>query len=102
MKPCKDWNCPFHGNLKLKKRRLSGTVSSARMRRTVNVSRERRILIPKYERFAKRYYSLKAHNPDCISAKEGDEVILAECRPVSKSKHFVAIKKSGGKSGEVK
>ena len=102
MKSCKDVNCPFHGSLKLRKRRISGTVTSARMRRTLNVSRERRIMLPKYERFAKRYYSLKAHNPDCISAGEGDVVTLAECRPLSKSKHFVAIKKAGEKSGEVK
>ena len=102
MKACKDANCPFHGSLKIKKRRLSGTVSSAKMRRTVSVSRERRILVRKYERFAKRYYSVKAHNPDCISAKEGDSVILAECRPLSKSKHFVAIKKTEEKSGRAK
>jgi small subunit ribosomal protein S17 len=93
MTDCDDKNCPFHGELKISKRTFSGTVGSARMKRTVNVKRELRVFLPKYERFAKRHYSLKAHNPDCIGAKEGNEVIVAECKPLSKSKHFVVIKK---------
>ena len=103
MEKCEDNNCPFHGGLKISKRTFSGTVDSTRMRRTVNVKRERRMHLRKYQRFAKRYYSLKAHNPDCIAAKEGNEVTVAECKPLSKSKHFVVIAikhpkaKTGGK-----
>jgi len=91
---CTDKNCPFHGNLKIKKRTLTGIVDSARMRRTVSVKREFRVLLKKYERYTKRYSSIKAHNPDCIEAKENDTVTVAECRPISKSKHFVVIKKA--------
>ena len=93
MKNCNDQNCPFHGTLKVSKRTLTGIVSSAKMRRTVDVKREFRILLKKYERFAKRYRSVKAHNPDCINAVEGEFVTIAECRPLSKSKHFVIISK---------
>jgi len=93
MKSCNDKNCPFHGSLRVTKRTITGTVSSAKMRRTIDVKRERRIKLKKYERFAKRYSSVKAHNPDCIEAKEGDIVTVAACRPLSKSKHFVVTSK---------
>lgn len=98
MSDCKDKKCPFHGNLKTTKSTFTGTVDSAKMRRTVSVKRELRVMLRKYERFAKHQSFLKAHNPDCISAKEGDEVVVAECRPISKSKHFVVISKK--KAGE--
>ncbi|MAG15769.1 30S ribosomal protein S17 [Candidatus Woesearchaeota archaeon] len=97
---CKDENCPFHGSLKLTKRSLTGVVDSAKMRRTVNVKRELRVLLKKYERFAKRYSSIKAHNPDCIGAKEGEIVTITACRPLSKSKHFVVVSKKQDKTEE--
>ncbi len=93
MSDCKDEKCPFHGSMKTTERTFTGKVKSAKMRRTVSVRREFRVMIPKYERFAKHQSFLKAHNPDCISAKEGEEVTVAECRPISKSKHFVVISK---------
>jgi hypothetical protein len=50
-------------------------------------------VIPKYERFSTKRTRLKAHNPDCIKAKEGDIVTIMETRPISKTKSFVVIKK---------
>ena len=94
---CNDKNCPFHGSLKLTKNSLTGVVDSAKMRRTVNVKRELRVMVKKYERFAKRYSSIKAHNPDCINAKEGEIVTITACRPLSKSKHFVVVSKKQDK-----
>ena len=92
--PCTDGNCPFHGQLRLHGRRLSGTVSSARMRRTANIIIERMEHSAKYERFERRRSKLKAHNPECLAAKEGDKVDVVECRPLSKTKHFVIVRKS--------
>ncbi len=91
--PCTDSNCPFHGQLRLHGRRLSGVVSSARMRRTANITIERMTYLKKYERFQRRKSRLKVHNPECISAKEGDKVDVIECRPLSKTKHFVIVRK---------
>ena len=91
--PCTDLNCPFHGMLTLHGRRLSGTVSSAKMRRTANIIIERMTSVKKYERYQRRKSNLKAHNPECISAKEGDKVDVIECRPLSKTKHFVIVRK---------
>ena len=72
---------------------MTGTVVSAKMRKTVSVRIERRAFLKKYERFEKRYSTIKAHNPEEISAKEGDIVTIAVCRPISKSKHFIVISK---------
>ncbi|MCF7866552.1 30S ribosomal protein S17, partial [Candidatus Woesearchaeota archaeon] len=58
----------------------------------VTVEWERRKYIPKYERYEKRRTKVKAHNPEEIDAKVGDKVIIAETRPISKTKNFVVIK----------
>ncbi len=103
MSECKDEKCPFHGSLRITKRTFTGIVDSAKMRRTVSVKREFTVMLRKYERLASRQSSLKAHNPDCVSAKEGEEVTVAECRPISKSKHFVVIsKKKAGAEAQAK
>ena len=91
--PCTDSNCPFHGQLRLHGRRLTGVVSSARMRRTANITIESMTYAKKYERFQRRKSRLKVHNPECLSAKEGDRVDVIECRPLSKTKHFVIVRK---------
>ena len=90
---CADRNCPFHGKLRLHGRRFIGTVSSAKMRRTASISIDRTAFIRKYERSERRRSDIKVHNPECISAKEGDKVEAVECRPLSKTKHFVIVKK---------
>ena len=91
--PCTDGNCPFHGKLRLHGRRLTGTVSSARMRRTANIIIERMAVLKKYDRYERKRSKLKAHNPECISAKDGDKVEVMECRPLSRTKHFVIVRK---------
>lgn len=91
--PCTDGNCPFHGKLRLHGRRLSGTVSSAKMRRTANIVIERMVVLKKYDRHERRRSKLKVHNPECVSAKEGDKVDVIECRPLSRTKHFVIVRK---------
>jgi small subunit ribosomal protein S17 len=70
---CEDVNCPFHGSLKIHGRQFVGDVTSDKMSKTVTVSWERRSFIPKYERYEKKISKVKAHNPECINAKEGDK-----------------------------
>ena len=90
---CRDGNCPFHGKLRLHGRHFTGVVTSAKMRRTANIVIEKTRFIRKYERYERRLSNIKVHNPECISAKEGDKVDVFECRPLSKTKHFVITKK---------
>ena len=88
---CNDKKCPFHGNVKIRGVTLVGKVVSAKMQKSVIVEREYLHYIPKYERYERRRSRIPAHNPPCINAKEGDIVKIAECRPLSKTKHFVVI-----------
>lgn len=92
-KKCNDKNCPFHGHLKVRGIILKGKVVSTAMQKTVVVERERLHYVPKYERYEKRTSRYKAHLPPCIDVKKGDEVIIMECRPLSKTKHFVVVGK---------
>lgn len=96
---CNDKNCPFHGNLKCRGRIFTGTVIRSKMQKTVNVEWSRRCHLPKYERYENRRTRVKAHNPKCIDAKDGDVVKISECRPLSKTKNFVIIENIGKKKG---
>lgn len=90
-KKCTDKNCPIHGTLSTRGRVLEGVVVSDKMHDTVVVLRDHVRYIPKYERYKKCSSRIPAHNPQCISAKSGDKVKIAECRPLSKTKHFVVV-----------
>ncbi len=90
-KECTDKDCPFHGTLSVRGQLIDGTVVSDRATRSVVVQRAYFKHISKYERYEKRKSKLHAHNPDCISAKTGDRVSIAECRPLSKTKSFVVV-----------
>jgi small subunit ribosomal protein S17 len=92
---CTDPNCPFHGSLSVRGQVLDGTVVSAKMSRTAVVQREYLKRDLKYDRYEKRRSKLHVHNPPCIHAKEGDRVVIAECRPLSKTKAFVIVEVSG-------
>ena len=96
---CNDIKCPYHGHLKLRGRTFIGIILSAKMHRTVVVEWEWKNYLPKYERYENRRTRIKAHNPDCIRGIEGEIVKIKECRPLSKTKHFVVIEKIGKEKG---
>jgi small subunit ribosomal protein S17 len=88
---CNDPKCPFHGNLKIRGKILQGLVVSTRAQKTAVVERNYLHYVPKYERYERRHSRISAYNPECIDAKEGDMVKIAECRPLSKTKAFVVV-----------
>lgn len=92
-KTCEDPKCPWHGKLPVRGRVLEGVVVSAKAPKTAIVERSYFHRIPKYERYERRRSRINAYNPDCISAKEGERVRIAECRPLSKTKRFVVVEK---------
>jgi small subunit ribosomal protein S17 len=92
-KTCDDRNCPFHGDLPVRGRVFGGSVVSAKMDKTVVVKRDYLHFIPKFIRFERRHSRIPSHNPPCIHAEEGDRVLIAECRPVSKTVSFVVVEK---------
>jgi small subunit ribosomal protein S17 len=96
-KECKDTMCPWHGQLALRGKVVTGTVKSAKSQNTVVVQWGYHTYISKYERYERRKSRVSAHNPPCIHAREGDSVIIVECRPMSKTKKFVVVGKEAAK-----
>lgn len=90
-KECNDGKCPFHGSIKLHGRVFVGKVVKNVFQKTTTIEWPRRIYVPKYERYEKRRTRVKAHVPDCLNVKFGDEVKIMETRPLSKTKNFVLI-----------
>jgi small subunit ribosomal protein S17 len=96
-KTCEDANCPFHGGLPIRGRVLEGVVAGAKMDKTVVVERDYLSYISRFMRYERRHSRIPSHNPPCIDAKEGDRVIIAETRPISKTVSFVVVEKLEGK-----
>jgi small subunit ribosomal protein S17 len=96
---CNDVNCPTHGSLSRRGRTLKGVVISTKMHKTAIIEFDRRFYLPKFERYEKRRTKIKVHNPPCINAQDGDLVKIQECRPLSKTKHFVIVEKIGKERG---
>ena len=69
-----------------------GIVVSDRSKRTVIVEMETLERFPKYRRYARSKSRIPVHNPDSIGAKLGDEVEIAECRKISKTKAWTVTK----------
>jgi len=92
---CSDEYCPFHGTLPVRGAVIDGIIVSAKMQSTVVVQREYTRFIPKWERYEKRTSRYLAHMPPCFKLKEGDNVRIMECRPLSKKVSFVVIERRG-------
>ncbi len=92
MVECNDPRCPIHGSIKVRGNVFTGTVVSAKPGKTVTVERKLVKYLPKYERYKKSRSRIYAHNPECISAKEGDNVQVGETRKLSKTKNFVVMR----------
>src|SRR6185312_2166862 len=67
-------------------RTITGVVASDKGNKTIKVVVEYQMKHPKYGKYLKRRSSLHAHD-EKNEAKEGDTVEIAECRPLSKTKH---------------
>ena len=72
-------------------RTFTGVIVSSKAQKTVTVSWNRRVYIPKYERYLTKRSKVKAHNPTEMNLNEGDTVVIKECRPISKTKKFVVV-----------
>lgn len=88
---CDDEFCPFHGTLPVRKKIIEGLVVSSKAQKSAIIERQYINFLPKYERSERRHSRIAAYNPSCISAKEGDWVKIAECRPLSKTKSHVVV-----------
>ncbi|MCS7122148.1 MAG: 30S ribosomal protein S17 [Archaeoglobaceae archaeon] len=89
-KTCNDEKCPFHGKITVRGQIFRGKVLKV-YGKTAVIERDLIRYVPKYERYMRKRSKMHAHNPDCISAKPGNLVTIAECRPLSKTKSFVIV-----------
>jgi len=90
-KECNDVNCPFHGSLSVRGQVITGKVVSERMQGTIVVERSFLHKVQKYDRYEKRNSRISAHMAPCLDAKIGDEVKIAECRPLNKTTSYVVV-----------
>lgn len=74
------------------RREIVGKVKSAKMQKTVVVMIERLELHPKYKKYVRKRTKLYAHD-ERAECQEGDRVLLAETRPISRLKRWRVVKK---------
>ena len=76
------------------RRAVRGSVISARMDKSITVLVVRQFKHPLYKKYIRRSTRLHAHDEsnDC---KEGDTVLIEECRPLSKTKSWRVIRVLG-------
>ena len=73
------------------RRAVRGSVINARMDKSITVLVVRQFKHPLYKKYVRRSTRLHAHDEsnDC---KEGDTVLIEECRPISKTKSWRVIR----------
>lgn len=67
-----------------------GVVVSNKMTKTIVVKVERRVPHPIFKKIVRKTSKFYAHDEQCV-AKEGDKVLIAETRPLSKLKRWELI-----------
>merc|ERR1712241_1509130 len=88
-----DKKCPFTGNVAIRGRLLTGVVEKLKMNRTLTIRRDYLHYIKKYNRFEKRHKNISAHvSPAFLDLKQGDTVLVGQCRPLSKTVRFNVLK----------
>ncbi|MBT6774553.1 30S ribosomal protein S17 [Candidatus Woesearchaeota archaeon] len=89
---CTDKKCPFHGQINVKSELFKGKVIKKDINRSATIEWTRPYFVPKFERYEVRRSRMRVHNPGCIDAGIGQNVLVAKTRPLSKNKNHVIIK----------
>lgn len=69
---------------------INGTVTSVKNDKTAKVLVVRKWQHPVYKKYVKRSKNYACH-VEGLSVKEGDNVIIEETKPISKTKHFRVV-----------
>jgi len=72
-------------------RTVTGRVISDKMQKTITVLVERKVPHPVYGKYVRRSTKLHAHDEQ-NECKQGDKVVIEQCRPVAKSKSWRLVK----------
>ncbi|MEE8180306.1 MAG: 30S ribosomal protein S17 [Nitrosopumilaceae archaeon] len=88
---CTDLHCPFHGKLSVRGKLFEGKVVSTKAKKTIVLQKESPVYFSKFKRYARSKSTIHAYKPSCIVVEDGDTVLTAECRPISKSVSYVVV-----------
>ena len=72
-------------------RTVTGRVISDKMHKTITVLVERKVPHPVYAKYVRRSTKLHAHDEQ-NECKQGDKVMIEQCRPLAKSKSWRLVK----------
>ena len=72
-------------------RTVTGRVISDKMQKTITVLVERKVPHPVYGKYVRRSTKLHAHDEQ-NECKQGDKVMIEQCRPLAKSKSWRLVK----------
>ncbi len=90
-KNCTDNKCPFHGEITVKKELFRGKLIKKDVSHSATIEWSKPFFVPKFERYEVRRYRMRVHNPACVNAEIGEEVLVAKTRPLSKTKNHVIL-----------
>ena len=82
---------PFNGSLAIRGKIFEGKVIKSKAKNTVVIEKDTPIYFTKFKRYGRSKSKIHAHVPTNLDVQEGNQVIAAECRPLSKSVSFVVI-----------
>merc|ERR1711912_28617 len=83
-----DKKCPFVGDVSIRGKILRGVVHRTFMKNTITIRRDYLHYQKKYRRYEKRHKMISAHCSPAFDPRPGDEVIIGECRPLTKTVRF--------------
>ena len=99
-----DKKCPFTGDVSIRGRIIRGIVHSTKMKRSIVIRRNYLHFIQKYQRYQKRHKNFTVHCSPCFEPRVGDDVVVGQCRPLSKTIRYnvleVISKSAGDKMGK--
>merc|ERR1711990_117802 len=83
-----DKKCPFVGNVSIRGKLLRGVVHRTFMKNTITIRRDYLHYQKKYRRYEKRHKMISAHCSPAFEVMSGDEVIIGETRPLTKTVRY--------------
>jgi len=90
---CSDRNCPFHGTISIRGKLIHAKLVSSKAKHSAVVQREYFHYVKKYMRYEKRRSRIIAHMPPCLDINDEDDVVVGECRPLTKNISFIILGK---------
>lgn len=90
-----DKNCPFTGTLAIRPSFIKGIVIKMKNEKTIVVRKNYLHYQKKYKRYERRNTKFNVHLSPCFFGvvNIGDNVVCAQTRPMSKTKHFVVVER---------